>query len=1547
MPQNPLGPGVSRYIDGRDRQLGAVVFQANKPPLDAELNLSALVDLEMRAEEVRSRLPSGWLMDESNPRSDFVTDPLYSNQLLFGRRSTGELRNFLWASVNGWLVPVGGTRTGAPPLAPNDTDTWNRILLNPPSTSTGGNRVEFAFLEVWLATVDVDPPSPAVAPGKPMRGFLYRFGNVEGGFSYLPDDMVDPNIGFETTRRVQIQYRIRVVPDVNLAQYPEGFDPTLVFAQGLLAAPSAVPFINMRQAVGDPGLWSAGTGDVATFGTTDGYVYAIPIAGVFRRNGGGFSDVGNLAGAFNRNSTATSRLNATAYAGNVSLVAPMSDTDTSFTLTSIAGTVLATMSSFGEAFFRVDDEIIRVNNVVAVSPTQYTVTVNRGQLQTSVRSHATGATLKPYTVRPDGLFADQIASTDILDLRHSVAGKFDYDSILKTNLTELLKGNLRTTWKRFGSTNSAGSTILYGDRITDSSVFVGGLTRLDAPDGNRRTFSDCVTTQRYTVPVQVPTNATILGSAVQLTVAPYSIIASWTSAPPVHTQGNRMSGGVYPTWWNGDKVTVSLASFQSGLPASDADQVRFVLPSEDPDAVLVRFEGMTTDPNGGNPLSATPTSPTASNPYLTSPTPSGQRILKHGQGVTVSVDPSGNLVITLGSGAVDVELQEFIDAIQGSTSLSYVQKVVMHVEFAVLYGAGRGLSHRPGHVHTAHWRGSPTNSSKVLLRDGMTDKSRMVPTYFGDSPLVQTGNSRTYARTSEVMVDPGSKTVHVAPYRNVQVPSLLARDGTRLNWYSSGTLFRGAMPQYAIDGTTQIYSSSVMSALGTLFYRSSESRYFEVPMEYLPRPGLHHIPILPTSNTVFSSGLNFLMMAKSGPNSNTSDFNQNIVSYPNGPGYYIVTPRVGEAYGTNSGSLSFFGAKYTNSSLKSASGGAFRGIKFPPFMAPARITGVYLRNGSAVIPTSSPFDNNRVFVGGPGKDVNLLHDSFDGPTVLLEADVNGDLVFILNADVIDLGKAPAGTTFDSGDFLVECVLFGYDRGFLQTNGRLCMAKLSGGGSTAVSVNAFSDTVDSKVGLVVPAPMSAGSTNNELTVYYSRTPYQGDVFGSQSAYSDDVYRRGPLTVSEAQSIFSSPLGPVNTLTLPNKAGFEVLTAVSFVTSLGTGRMSGSGPIPLLNIVEAPANPPDYAGTWVDLNRRFSANRVGFEDWAGTKFPVTALGVASRPVLRMGGLSERYDHDLHPEMAGCIVNLPLGAYFRDKDFTGKTMYQSRSTSGVGSMPVGVMAFTPFEASQAKAAEGRSTWEGVEYVCGGASGSSGVGTEAIVKVDGTPSTTDVQVFKTARGGAGFSATGPWPGGILSSRFPKARFNTEAGSLVAATAYLVRSQPESLGSGEIHMGHELQMLVVTQAIPSYFRDTDIIHSASGAGEGFTAVDRFRLLGRPLEKRRGGVDVGSLAVPVGSPLFQNKIFDSPIFYGSSDVSLVTPKQESLPVTVAGQTVFTLSVRPLDPTTVQMFLNGVKLRYGIDYSVGGVTDQTVTYVPSASNPVLAVTDQLEFTYIAF
>jgi hypothetical protein len=102
--------------------------------------------------------------------------------------------------------------------------------------------------------------------------------------------------------------------------------------------------------------------------------------------------------------------------------------------------------------------------------------------------------------------------------------------------------------------------------------------------------------------------------------------------------------------------------------------------------------------------------------------------------------------------------------------------------------------------------------------------------------------------------------------------------------------------------------------------------------------------------------------------------------------------------------------------------------------------------------------------------------------------------------------------------------------------------------------------------------------------------------------------------------------------------------------------------------------------------------------------------------------------------------------------------------------------------------------------------------------------------------------------------------------------------------------------------------------------------------------------VPSAKPVFVNDVWDDPIFYGSSDPNLSSFKQEVVAISSDGQTSFpnALSMRPLEPSTVQAYLNGVKLQYGVDYVVGGPPmnrDLTYTGVPS-----LVVTDVFEVWY---
>lgn len=147
---------------------------------------------------------------------------------------------------------------------------------------------------------------------KPTQDSIFRNGNVQSSSTVaLPDDMEDPLVGVETAARVQIQYRIRTTAStegINFKSQADGFSNGNVLGQGSQISPVVgYPFVPADlktvllnsdardQAAGsgigygieDAGLYIAGNGTsaaAAALGTLDGYVYAIPIAFVFRRN---------------------------------------------------------------------------------------------------------------------------------------------------------------------------------------------------------------------------------------------------------------------------------------------------------------------------------------------------------------------------------------------------------------------------------------------------------------------------------------------------------------------------------------------------------------------------------------------------------------------------------------------------------------------------------------------------------------------------------------------------------------------------------------------------------------------------------------------------------------------------------------------------------------------------------------------------------------------------------------------------------------------------------------------------------------------------------------------------------------------------------------------------------------------------------------------------------------------------------------------------------------------------------------------------------------
>lgn len=271
------GAATSGYLDPEGRNWETAVYEAGKPVLDKELNLVQDVGQEAARRFRHRAVPSGWLADDflgtSDPTVGIFTASATANEL--------DLPQDLLAHVNGWYITVANT----------NSNTLNALDLGASPSGAGSKRTDLVILEVWRRLIS---PSPAT-DGKSASGRIWLNGNVKVASAddltlNFADDILDGSVGSETTKRVQIQYRLRVFQGVDLFSFPAGIDPTLYAhtVPASAAAPDGVAttynYVNQSGA-GDPGLWRAGDGNPAnTLGTVDGYMYAIPLCAVFRRN---------------------------------------------------------------------------------------------------------------------------------------------------------------------------------------------------------------------------------------------------------------------------------------------------------------------------------------------------------------------------------------------------------------------------------------------------------------------------------------------------------------------------------------------------------------------------------------------------------------------------------------------------------------------------------------------------------------------------------------------------------------------------------------------------------------------------------------------------------------------------------------------------------------------------------------------------------------------------------------------------------------------------------------------------------------------------------------------------------------------------------------------------------------------------------------------------------------------------------------------------------------------------------------------------------------
>jgi hypothetical protein len=661
------GPGVSRTLSALARQFTAVVWQADKPPLDSELNLMSQIDWESLSSVVRSQVHSGFFLDPTRAREDYEVDPLWTNQFAIGVpavvNTVEEAEPVLIAAVNGWVFPIAGTQIDS---------VKNRIALYPPPTTD--TRTDLVFLEVWRTII---APNPSTA-NKPTAATIWKYGNVEYGGTNVTDDLEDPSIGFATTERVQLQYRIRVVgsgdglgTSVDLANYPDGIDDPQVRAQGTAASPvPAFTFSNMRQELGDPSLWRAGDGDyLNALGTIDGYVYAVPICGIFRRNASPFVAVTssgnpNQNGATERTPGSRSlpdpRNGARALAQAV-LAADVTSTQTGpIVLTDLVNSALADPDLFPVGVTTrflvlgsgIDREIIAFTGTDLVStiyvPTPVPgVTSGRGRNGTMARPHLAGTAVVLYDSRPDGFYADQIVRDDLVDLRRAVNfGDWDYTRILQHAVASIAQGGLKTTFKQAGT-----GADTFGVVTTEVSYLWGVNTtpppnhteQIDGPDGIRTIWSDSAALQPD-VTFMVDPNAPTTNGFADTTFSS-SVVASWAVGADFQPSGF-LNNPTTDGWTNGSVILVHLGGSsgtdgaRAGFPQSPNPlAVRQVSPAEmwlsDGSVNLgeqhpwkLRFEG---GPTAATPVlpATTPVANAFSAARITSPAVTGEPLVEH------------------------------------------------------------------------------------------------------------------------------------------------------------------------------------------------------------------------------------------------------------------------------------------------------------------------------------------------------------------------------------------------------------------------------------------------------------------------------------------------------------------------------------------------------------------------------------------------------------------------------------------------------------------------------------------------------------------------------------------------------------------------------------------------------------------------------------------------------------------------------------------------------------------------------------------------------
>jgi hypothetical protein len=1479
------GKGVGRHLSSQDRNYTSVVFQKQKPPIAEEFNLLTETMEKARQELLRANIPSGFVSNPFNPKSDYVFDSQASNLFWLGKAERP-----LYAIVNGWPIPLAGTLS---------EDLRCAIKLPPPQSTPSSQDVNFVFLEVWKAQI-----APQGSINKPSQDQIYRYGNVEFGGQNVISQILDPRVGIATSERVQLQYRIRVVPNVNPDTNPYGFNPS-IRSQGPLAAPisssnSLFQYQNMKDEMGDSGLWRAGIPHTfsedgtkvlskSPLETLDGFVYAIPLCLVFRRSSQAW-EMDQHLGAVNRNPSMVGRLEAQVFPD----VHIMSDIDPDTDVIEVNASRQDTTFPETNGLIKIGEEVIHYSlwddTLIHVEA--------RGYRSGKPTKHLEGSSVTHVSDHPMGLFSDQIVSDDVLDLRHitNVSG-FSYDALLKHNFFKLIQGDLKTSWKR-NEGGMKGVTHFQVDQFSGGPTTPHFLER-DAPDNFRKVFSDACALQSGNL--LVIKDGEEIVSAGNYTFNPTSSV--------VYRDTSK--------WEDGDNIRIPLEPFRQTFKTVDRRKVRFVHPSEyvqsshepfkiwfddsndsllegidknlivvgekpalvsatyltglastitffEEDEIVIALSGggvldfsvPTPQPPLDPCVCPDPNAPPPPNiaDYLASlnayiviedsskndPTYKGAfRIVGLAQGVGLKLVRADETDPSFGAGptgfgksadwrirlrSCTAEDDEVIAILlsQASEDTVFSEGQNLFMSFDVLYHPNQGMARCPDKaLFTRMQMGGGTQYVRPNTPANLVYSTTASVKDFPVVPMESFPHDRSTLRRRDTN---DLKTSVEDTWAEVYVDK-----GSKTALFQP--LRQASLnlnPSTNPTGSTSTYRSGAGVDPDIAFLLQDGNPCYVFPKEVLAPLGRIDLPFVSSTNLSNPYGYNFVFSSLLGGDLTNQS---------------IVRNRILAIYDPQNIDDSSYGQYINLSSLGSGAPAqdkalvcrlydkdGVRGIELPSHFGIARLFGAYERD--------SFFVHGSNFTAG--SHYRQMKTDWEGSNLLKASPyrnlfITENNTFVIPEDVIDVNMLEEDLGTTKFVFEVSCFLFNDWRQ----------------DKVQVHVRSGQNTGNQTFGLLMNGPCAS---SDAFYVVSSRTPYQGDITGTMAKsaldtasldFQDYDYKEEADQTPQL-SLANKPLDR-RKARVENPVVLEILTSLPFVTTLGTGRIAG-----------------EYKqGSYTDVGAMSSKG-----------FPEAVQG-------RRKTLANIFHESTNPrgsssQMNGISERLPTGLLATDHLFAGEGILGTQDTFKLGGLN-----------GQSLNSHMSESWHLTNPLC----------EDLVVLSDGTHGGNasgvayhaNADMYRTYRGGVLTSLKGEEVGGAVTysgqrvyKDFPQIKsfelayqnlilqkvegsltedgFSSEVsslkkhyshifqvhGSVLFGIAFLVRTQKEVVTTSNFVMNHgdELQMLIVTGASfgkgleldPFSDNARDMLDLAvqlhpTGYGERFCAADRFRIEGRVLHK--------------------------------------------------------------------------------------------------------------------